>query len=331
MQILSRSDWDAYLSNYPQAHLLQSGAWGELKSAFGWEPVRLTHGTCGAQVLFRRLPLGFTLAYLPKGPVGADWQQFWPELDRLCRTRRAIFLKVEPDAWEPLSDELRADLSGFRPEAITVQPRRTLLVDLHGSEEDWLSRMSKKTRACFRAAERGGVTARYSRDIEAFFSLLKETGERDEFGVHTLSYYRKVFNLFAPQDEVCLLMAEWEGRPLAGLMAFARGKRAWYLYAASRDEQRQFNPTYLIQLEAMRWAARKGCREYDLYGVPDFDQETLESQFTDHKDGLWGVYGYKRKFGGKPMRTVGAWDRVYMPPLYGLYRYWVARHGGERG
>ena len=115
-------------------------------------------------------------------------------------------------------------------------------------------------------------------------------------------------------------------------MAFAPGKRAWYLYAASRDEQRQLNPTYLIQLEAMRWAGSKGCTEYDLYGVPDFDEETLEEQFTERKDGLWGVYGYKRRFGGRLLRSVGAWDRVYQPALYWLYRAWVARRRrGRRG
>jgi lipid II:glycine glycyltransferase (peptidoglycan interpeptide bridge formation enzyme) len=327
LQILSRSEWDAYLGDHPDAHLLQTGAWGDLKAAFGWEPVRLVEGKCGAQVLFRKLPLGLTSAYLPKGPVGDDWSQLWPELDRLCRKKRAVFLKIEPDLWEPLSSARQADLAGFRPNGVPVQPRRTLIVDLHGSEEDWLARMSKKTRACFRTAEKGGVTVRESRDVEAFYGLLEETGQRDEFGVHSLSYYRNVFSQFITQNAVELLLAEWESHLLAGLMVFRRGRRAWYLYAASRGEQRQLNPTYLLQLEAMRWAAHHGCREYDLYGVPDFDEETLEAQFTERQDGLWGVYGYKRKFGGHLMRTVGAWERVYFPPLHAVYRWWAARRG----
>ena len=190
--------------------------------------------------------------------------------------------------------------------------------------------MSKKTRACFRTAERGGIVARHSRDVEVFFHLLEETGQRNDFGVHSLSYYRKVYSLFAYQDEVLLLLAERNGRILAGLMAFYHGKRAWYLYAASRDEQRQLNPTYLLQLESMRWAASKGCQEYDLYGVPDLDEKELESQFTNRHDGLWGVYGYKRKFGGQLMRSVGAWEKVYLPPLYSLYQAWIARRGEDR-
>jgi len=331
MPILTRSAWDEFIAAKPSPHLLQTGAWGELKSAFGWEPVRLVHGACGAQVLFRHLPLGFTTAYLPKGPVGPGWHDFWPELERLCRQKRAVFLKVEPDLWEPLSPEQHSALRAFRPEGVSVQPRRTLLIDLHGSEEDWLARMSKKTRACFRSAERGGVTAQVSNDVSAFYDLLEETGQRDAFGVHTRAYYNQAHAAFAARGEVALILAYWEGRPLAGLMAFAHGTRAWYLYAASRGEQRQLNPTYLLQLAAMRWAAQKGCLEYDLYGVPDADEETLEAQFTERHDGLWGVYGYKRKFGGRLVRSAGAWERVYFPPGYTLYRWWVARRGGERG
>ncbi len=331
MPILTCAAWDEFIRAHPDCHLLQTSAWGELKAGFGWEAVRLVQGECGAQVLFRRLPFGFTTAYLPKGPVGPGWPAFWSELDRLCRKKRAIFLKVEPDLWEPLPPDLRAQLPGFRPEGISVQPRRTLVVDLRGTEEEWLARMSKKTRACFRTAERGGVTAQHVEDVTAFYSLLEETGQRDAFGVHTLAYYRQVYERFSARGEVALILAYWQGQPLAGLMVFAHGARAYYLYAASRGEQRQLNPTYLIQLEAMRWAAQKGCLEYDLYGVPDADEETLETQFTERNDGLWGVYGYKRKFGGRLMRSAGAWERVYFPPGYAAYRWWVARRGGERG
>jgi len=79
-------------------------------------------------------------------------------------------------------------------------------------------------------------------------------------------------------------------------------------------------PTYPLQWEAMRWAKRRGCKVYDMWGVPDFPEPTLEENFLERSDGLWGVYRFKRGFGGKVRRTIGAWDRVYQPFLYKCYK-----------
>jgi peptidoglycan pentaglycine glycine transferase (the first glycine) len=326
--ICTPAAWDEFFERHPEAHILQSGAWGELKSHFGWSAERIEAGGCGAQVLFRRLPLGLTVAYIPKGPVGERWQELWPEVDWLCRKHRAIFLKVEPDYWETVSDDIIKRLPGFIPSA-TIQPRRTLVVDLLGSEEDWLERMKQKTRYNIRLAERKGVLVRLGDNLATFQQLMETTGQRDRFGVHESSYYRRAYELFSAGDRCALLVAEAEGRALAALMVFAWGRRAWYFYGASSDEERNLMPTYLVQWEAMRWAARKRCTEYDLWGIPDAGEEELEQHFTERADGLWGVYRFKRGFGGQMRRSVGAWDKVYQPLLYRLYQTYMARHGGE--
>ena len=345
----SLSDWNKFLFNYPDAHLLQSGEWGELKSAFGWEAVRIVAGEVGAQILFRRLPLGFTLAYMPKGPVfsyqsSVISDQFWAEVDKVCRARRAIFLKVEPDAWETMECDdksrriaksgpagvLREDFA-ILPSPHSIQPPRTIIVSLKGSEEEILAQMKQKCRYNVRLAEKKGVTVRAWDDIAGFHEMLLATGERDFFGVHSLEYYRRVYGLFHEAGMCEMLVAEYEGRPLAALMVFARGKRAWYFYGASTDESRNLMPTYLLQWEAMRWAKARGCEEYDLWGVPDGDEETLETQFIARSDGLWGVYRFKRGFGGKVRRAAGAQDRVYNLPLYRLYLWRVSRGAGEQG
>ncbi len=84
-------------------------------------------------------------------------------------------------------------------------------------------------------------------------------------------------------------------------------------------------PTYLLQWEAMRWAKARGCAEYDLWGVPDADEDALEANFTNRSDGLWGVYRFKRGFGGELKRSAGAWDRPFLPLVYPLYQRWSQR------
>ncbi|MEZ0394889.1 MAG: peptidoglycan bridge formation glycyltransferase FemA/FemB family protein [Anaerolineales bacterium] len=331
---VSLSAWNEFLEAYPHAHLLQTGTWGELKSAFGWEAVRLVGEGWGAQVLFRHLPLGFTLAYLPKGPVGGVQasmfsEQCIEELDALCRRKKAIFLKIEPDAWEPAGPPSATGAAGFLISRHAIQPRRTLIVDLRGSEADILGRMKQKCRYNIRLAEKKGVGVRAWDDLDSFHRMLLATGERDAFGVHAAAYYRRAYELFRPAGMAELLVAEYEGEPLAALMVFARGRRAWYLYGASSDRQRNRMPTYLLQWEAMRWARQRGAEEYDLYGVPDADEAALEAQFESRRDGLWGVYRFKRGFGGELRRAVPALDRVYHPLLYRLYLWRMA--GREAG
>ena len=71
--------------------------------------------------------------------------------------------------------------------------------------------------------------------------------------------------------------------------------------------------------DPIRWAKARACRTYDLWGIPDADEETLEAQFTERSDGLWGVYRFKRGF-GTVQRFAGPWDRVYRQIPYLLYR-----------
>ena len=89
-------------------------------------------------------------------------------------------------------------------------------------------------------------------------------------------------------------------------------------------------PTYALQWAAMRWAKARGCRSYDLWGVPDAQADVLESEFSTRKDGLWPVYRFKRGFGGRLERNVGPWERVYLPWAHRLYQRLVTARGGAR-
>jgi len=106
-------------------------------------------------------------------------------------------------------------------------------------------------------------------------------------------------------------------------MVFIHGKRCWYFYGASSNEHRERMPTYLIQWEAMRWAKEQGCLTYDLWGVPDEDQETLESKFMERNEGLWGVYRFKRGFGGELKRASSSLEKDYHPVLYLMYLFYA--------
>lgn len=325
-------EWNDFVAAHPDGHILQTAAWADLKRKFGWSSGRVAlrdgeHIVAGAQVLFRRLAPGLTLAYVPKGPV-VDLTRtdlcspLFGALDSVCRAERAFVVKLEPDL--PASPELTASLgrTGFLASEQAIQPRRTIVVDVTGSEDQILQRMKSKTRYNIRLAQRKGVEVHIGNqeDVHAFNRLMEVTGERDRFGVHSPAYYHEAYRALVGADLARLFLATYEGQPIAGLLACACGRKAWYMYGASGDEHRSRMPAYALQWAAIRWARWRGCAFYDLWGVPDEDLETLEAQFTERHDGLWGVYRNKRGYGGELVRFAGAFDRVYSRPLYRLYR-----------
>ena len=328
MPIVSISHWNEFLSRYPNTHLLQTGEWGELKSAFGWKPVRIVNEEVGVQILFRRLPLGFTVGYIPKAAISSQRsafsQDFWREIDSVCKQNRAIFLKLEPDLWQNAAlEHLQITHPQLRISPHNIQPPRTIVVDIKDAEEQILARMKQKTRYNIRLAEKKGVTIRAWDDIGSFHKMMLITGGRDGFGVHSHDYYQRAYDLLHPKQMGELLLAEFEGKSLAALFVAKNGNRAYYLYGASTDEERNRMPAYLLQWEAMKWAKARGCGEYDLWGVPDEEAAALESNFETRHDGLWGVYRFKRGFGGELKRAVQAVDRVYNPLLYWAYLRFV--------
>jgi peptidoglycan pentaglycine glycine transferase (the first glycine) len=327
MPQVSLTKWNQFIKDHPNAHLLQMGEWGELKNNFGWKPVRfILNKEMGAQLLFRRLPLGLTLGYMGKAAISSQRSavsdEFWSEVDSICKQNRAIFLKVEPDSW---AEEFIIPPSSFIISPHNIQPPRTIVISIKEDEETMLARMKPKCRYNIRLAEKKGITVRAWDDISAFHEMMTVTGGRDKFGVHSKEYYQRAYELFHPKGTCELLVAEYEGRPLASLMVFANGKRAWYVYGASNDQERNRMPTYLLQWEAIRWAKARSCEEYDLWGVPDENEDILETQFESRHDGLWGVYRFKRGFGGEVKRAAQALDRVYNPLLYWAYTKYIMR------
>ena len=317
--------WDQFISKHPDGHFLQSWGWGELKAGAGWHPLRFAlwddqeNMVAGAQVLCRTVPhmplrAGF-LAYIPKGPV-IDWLQpelcqvFFTQLHMQLRRRGAIALRMEPPLLVEIAtnDSLMKGLEQtiFYP-TTPVQPARTILLDLTLDETALLAQMKEKWRYNVRLAERKGVRVRVAQtidDVKAWYALLQTTSKRDDFGVHTLDYYMRAWEIFSARQQARLFLAEHDGQLLAGIFVSCYAQQGIYLYGASSNEQRNLMPNYLLQWEAIRWAKREGAAHYDFWGIPATEQKD---------EAMAGVYRFKRGWGGKVVRFVGCYEHVYHP------------------
>lgn len=333
--------WDAFVAAHPHGSILQTTNWARLKNRFGWSSHRVWlkrdgRFAAGAQILFRSAALGIVkMGYIPHGPL-VDWTDdeqldvLFSQIDQSVYQHGAGILKMEPFVWQHDLDrkewEATTTKLGLLAAGDSIQPPRTIMVDIKPGEDQILAAMKQKTRYNIRLSAKKDVVVREgtAEDLLHFNRLMEVTGQRDSFGTHAPEYYAAVFDLFAP-DHLTMLIAEYAGKPLAAAFISAYGQTASYLYGASSNEERNRMPTYGIQWAAIQWAKKKGCTVYDLWGVPDFDEASLENEFMNRQDGLWPVYRAKRGYGGRVQRTVGPLDRVYNQRLYRLYNWWRRR------
>lgn len=334
------TSWNETIRTLPYAHILQTEEWGEFKRrSTGWTPdkilLRDQHNVVvgGALVLTRRIgPLA--VMYAPKGPM-LDYydplllNQMLERLEGLAKSRRAIWLKIDPDvtvargepgqtdaAEEPGSAQVIAALKkrGWRYSDSQVQFRHTITIDLTRSEDDLLAAMGQGKRRKVRYGPKHGVSVRAARldDLPLLYRLYAETGQRDGFLTRPYEYYADEWGTMLRAGLAHALIAEVDGMAVAHVILFHFGRKCWYFYGASvsENEVRKLMPTDLLQWEAMRWARAQGYAVYDLWGAPN--------EFTE-SDPMWGVYQFKRDFGGTVVRHIGAWDYAPVPPLYALY------------
>jgi peptidoglycan pentaglycine glycine transferase (the first glycine) len=337
----SREKWNALAEQLPGAQFLQSWEWGEAKAAYGWTVEHYlwknTDGTtpAAAQILFRSVRVGFLhakIGYIPKGPL-LDWsstalrEQVLADLEAYARNRRVIQMKLDPDLPRemgmPGTPEEQAMPSGqetaqmlqargWRFSREQIQLPNTVVLDITPTEEDLLARMKQKTRYNIRLAQRHGVIIRAGseEDFSALYRMYAETGTRDGFIVRPEAYYRTIWGALMRAGFALPLMAIVEDQPVAAIVLFRFGPRAWYMHGMSTNLSREKMPNYLLQWEGIRWAKRQGCSTYDFWGAPD--------RF-DAQDHMWGVFQFKRGFGAEVVRHIGAWDFAPSPIAYSLY------------
>ena len=242
----------------------------------------------------------------------------------VARTRKAIFLKIEPNDLEPNP----WPTLGFKLSHLTFQPKATLIVDLTSDLETIRAGQHPKWRYNTGLAARKGVTVRHGRpeDLPAFYQLSEITGARDAFGTRSLSYYRDIMEVLGFQAE--LLLAEHDGELLAGILIATFKQEAIYLYGASGNHKRNLMPNHLLQWEAMREAHERSFARYDLWGVPNeigalAGQGAMGDDLPEAHQGergdLWGVYRFKRGFGARLQLYPGAYDYVYNPAAYWVW------------
>ncbi len=229
---LAKSEYDAFVQSSPLCNLLQSYNWAAVKS--NWD-----HLHCGlykndtlcatALVLIKALPFGFTMMYIPRGPI-LDYddpeviKQFFDGLKKIGRSHKTLFIKMDPGieiGKYPSSDTSRPrngnekyvqplENAGAIFQGYSMKIEEAIQARFHSildKPEDVLAAMPKKTRKLIKEAEKRHLQIVSGRHelLDDFAAMVEMTEERKHVSLRNKEYFKKLLDIYG--DDAIIMLA----------------------------------------------------------------------------------------------------------------------------
>lgn len=220
---ISAKEHDHFVKSSQQTNLLQSSNWAKIKD--NWDSERIgfykdDNIVASASILIKSLPLGFTMLYIPRGPV-MDYSDknlvafVIKSLKKYGKTKHALFIKIDPalllkqyKIGERVKENKETQLAidnlksagcewSGRTIAISesIQPR--FQANIY-TQKDMTSTFPKHTKRLMKdALNRGVMTSRGTiDDVKAFADVVTLTENRKGVALRNEDYFRKMMETY---------------------------------------------------------------------------------------------------------------------------------------
>ena len=309
-------EWDSFVESQPMGHHEQTAMWGELKSAYGWKPLRLILKDqdkilAGVQLLLRRIGFMGSVGYVCKGPVVKDntdelGKYVVKALHTFAKRSRVFYLAVElpydGHYFIPLFDQLQygAIPDGFPPSRLV---RATLIADLSQSKDELLSQMRRSTRGNIQRGRRRGLLITIGADDEwPFFRplMLKICARRGTGPTPPQTdFFDRLAQIFGEKKRALLFLAKFNKEIVAAAVVFPFGKTVRQWKVGWSGHHSKLYPNEGINWGVMNWAKENGFAFYENVGL-DFENAKKISMGHKLSDSEWDrTTFFKIGFGGK--------------------------------
>ena len=228
---ITAEEHDEFVKTSPQTNLLQSSDWAKIKDNWGNERLGVYQDhklVAVASILIQPLPLGFTMLYIPRGPI-MDYQNselvafMLQSIKTYAKSKRAVFAKFDPSLFlrkgligQETSDQeaTLAIIQSLKECGVewvgrtedmgeTIQPRFQANIYKEYFTEDQLS---KSTKQAIRTARNKGVEVIFGGTelLDEFAALMKKTEARKGIHLRGKDYYEKLLTTYAGQSYITL-------------------------------------------------------------------------------------------------------------------------------
>ena len=335
-EINNKNIWENTLKKKKQKTFLDSWNWGEFNKSIGNSTQRLAvldNNKIELLTLIIKIRARRgNFLFIPHGPVIVDdkldllqkkilLKTLLSKIKDIAQKEHFSFIRIAPILPYNIDNEkLFSDL-GFRRAPLHIHPEVTWVLDIQPDEETLLRNMRKTTRYLIRKAKKEEVKIEQSTnidDVQIFDKLYSKTVQRHHFVPFSLNYLKNEFKSFIGDNQIIIFLAKYKEEILASAMIIFWQDIAFYHQGASSNKHPKIPAAYLLQWEAIKEAKRRGCRQYNFWGiVPQIKKIEDLKKPSIRKHPWWGLSLFKIGFGGKREEYVKTQDL----PL--SWKYWA--------
>ncbi len=268
-------------------------------------------------------------SYLPKTCIGLrydlNWESHWCKEDDF--DENGVWRGAPDNTYQEFQMNFDTCNWNLKKANGNILPANTIILDLQNDESTILAHMKPKTRYNIHLSQRKEIEVRSVgiEYLDVWYRLYEETAQRNGLYLNDLKYFRSVFaaKMDNLDEEVAvkLLIAYHGDSPLAAMFLVISSHRATYLYGASSSLHRELMPTYALQWKAIQIAKSMNCLEYDFFGI---------SPNADPSHPMYGLYRFKRGFGGDIFHHLGCWDYPLDDDKYQMFQAYDMNRQGYR-
>jgi len=284
--------WDQFVNDQAQSTIFHTSAWAAvIKEAYGYLPryhiLENEAGQIKAAIPLYSIRSRFTgerLICLPFSdycfPLGDDGADITLLLEPV---------KKEVEAGEGTYLEIRGWQNGVNPaefDLVTREYHLTYLIDLEPGVDVVQKQFHHSVTRGIHQAETRGATVHMTcteEGLDNFYKLNLAT--RKKLGVlpQPLAFFKALNHHIFSQNLGFMLLAEWEGKVIAGVIFLTYKDTIYYKFNASHENYLRKRPNHLLIREAIRYACANGYRYFD-FGRCAEEEESLRAFKC-----LWGA------------------------------------------
>lgn len=360
LESISEDIFKSIQNKFQNSNYYQSAEWANVKKLTGWTHTFIAYKNndeyiYATMILWKKIFGNINICYAPRGFLG-DYnnlnllKSFTDELVKYLKRRGVVFLKIDPlidyairDKDGNISKIVGKDIIdnlnklGYHHQGFTtgygddIQYRWSYYLDI---QNDYLDGLDSRCKRCLKKASKYPLIVRDVDDnnFKEFKDIMESTSKRHKSFDRSLKYYKilkeslkdNIFfkivyldrdeylrNNIGDKDYEFIRSNLKKEIPISCGVFIRDNNTMHYVYGGNDYNYMTFMGSYKLQKYMLDYSQDRNITIYDFGGI---------SGNFDTKSKHYGIYEFKRGFGGNVQEYIGEFDLVISKTLYMAYK-----------